>query len=70
MPHSYTPSQATDIVNAVLEGYPKSKKELMVSVCTYVCMLWNLLDQKMEPSHTQNSVLCRKAVVRFKMQAT
>ena len=29
--HTHTHTQTTDIVNAILEGYPKSKKELFVS---------------------------------------
>ena len=30
--HTHTHTQANDMLNAILEGYPKSKKELYVSL--------------------------------------
>ena len=37
-----------DVINAILEGYPKSKKELYVSICPSVMMMcyWLLLQEE------------------------
>ena len=37
--HTHTHTQSTDIVNAILEGYPKSKKEFFVSGVTLFHLL-------------------------------
>ena len=37
--HVCTTSQTADIVNAILEGYPKSKKQLLVSTLLFLVYL-------------------------------